>query len=361
MSSLTHARVISFGVIAYIVAFVCRKNWYLRSAIKREEYGIYANYTVVDVPTTFYDADGINDVLKGWYKETDLKHGPDGNYFQLFRVKPGQNKVFNYKNLNSMTQAMELKSTCEYPESALCSPCFDHEAQRTVHTDEIFKPKGNGPGLYSSFAKLEDIPSVQGLFDFVNVTGMNFNEVALEHAFLSNLKEPMVTAQIHANGLTSSMAVQFVGEKSWVFFPPKVFRGQDMLDGMPGSGTIYPHQSPKKAYEIYHYVSQPGDILFFSENWGHIVETRAGPNIMMNFRKFEFGNFYRQPLDFLHDFVNAMIFRPQKTNGRKRTQYNKIQTHFLGLAEGLCGPDFITPWDAEMVKVLRGKKHNSAY
>ena len=161
-----HFKAIFYAVVAYLIAFWSRKNWYLRGKIKREEYNVFANYTLKEVPVTYYDANNINDVIDSWYKETA---SPDGNYFHLFRVKNGQKKVFDYKQLNSYTQAMELKRTCDIPESIICSPCFDHESQKSVHTNDIFGSSNSN--YYSSFAKLDDIPSVAALFNFVNISG----------------------------------------------------------------------------------------------------------------------------------------------------------------------------------------------
>ena len=40
---------------------------------------------------------------------------------------------------------------------------------------------------------------------------------------------------------------------------------------------------------------------------GHAVYTHAGPNVMVNFRKFFVGNLFRRPLDWIHT-VLATIF-----------------------------------------------------
>ena len=120
---------------------------------------------------------------------------------------------------------------------------------------------------------------------------MNF-----EHAFISNLKAGKISAPIHGNSATSSMAVQFIGKKTWLFFPPHVYRDFDMMDAFAGTGSAFPTQAPKKSYEVYVYTAQPGDVLFFGENWAHVVYTHPGPNLLMNFRHFEVGNLLRQPI-----------------------------------------------------------------
>jgi len=112
----------------------------------------------------------------------------------------------------------------------------------------------------------------------------------MEHAFVSNFKKPTMTAALHANSMTSSMAgklssfryfvtskyhitiwypysVQFVGKKSWIFFSPDVYRNANMLNAYQTDSTSLVTQSPKDNYDVYVYTSQPGDVLFFAENW----------------------------------------------------------------------------------------------
>ena len=119
--------------------------------------------------------------------------------------------------------------------------------------------------------------------------------VNLEQAFVSNFKKGAMTAFLHANSLTSSMAgklksfvccyiiwphnipidifflyshsVQFVGKKTWIFFTPDVYRNSDMLNAYQTDAVPLVTQSPKGNYEVFVYTSQPGDVLFFTENW----------------------------------------------------------------------------------------------
>ena len=62
------------------------------------------------------------------------------------------------------------------------------------------------PGWYASFAKIAD-SAVEKMWNTMNFP-FSVEVAELEHAFISNLKEPMITAAIHANPMTSSMAIQ---------------------------------------------------------------------------------------------------------------------------------------------------------
>ena len=39
------------------------------------------------------------------------------------------------------------------------------------------------------------------------------------------------------------------------------------MNAFQTDGQTFPTQSPSEPYEIYLYTSQPGDVLFFDENW----------------------------------------------------------------------------------------------
>ena len=72
----------------------------------------------------------------------------------------------------------------------------------TVDTTTVFSE----PGWYASFAKISD-DAVEKLWNLLKLP-FNVEIAELEHAFISNLKSPMITAAIHANPMTSSMAIQ---------------------------------------------------------------------------------------------------------------------------------------------------------
>jgi hypothetical protein len=226
-------------------------------------------------------------------------------------VKAGKKFEFNYESINSTTLAVPLVDDCIYPESVLCRPqCFNHHNRQTVDIQkDILQAKHSK--YYASFSKIEDFSVLEEMFKSLGAPAINVKAFEFEHAFIANLEKGMITAQIHANSVTSSMAVQFVGTKWWYFWSPQTTRDHEMMNGFPGTGLILPTQAPNKPYKVHMYHSQPGDVLFFSENWAHAVYTEAGPNVMMNFRHLEFGNFYRQPFDWLHSMSNILIEHPR--------------------------------------------------
>ena len=64
--------------------------------------------------------------------------------------------------------------------------------------------------------------------------------------------------------------VQFVGKKTWIFYPPSVYRGANFMSAFQTDGHVFPRRAPSEPYDVYVYTSRPGDVLFFDDNWVHI-------------------------------------------------------------------------------------------
>ena len=112
--------------------------------------------------------------------------------------------------VESTVRAKSLRDTCKW-ESALCMPCFDSAMKVTnVNVSTVYAESG----WYASFAKISNTV-VSDLWNLLNFP-FTVDMTSIEHAFISNLKESMITASIHANPMTSSMAIQFAGRKTWV-------------------------------------------------------------------------------------------------------------------------------------------------
>ncbi|CAE7695322.1 unnamed protein product, partial [Symbiodinium microadriaticum] len=122
--------------------------------------------------------------------------------FQLYRLNPGETFEFDHMNINSTVRAKSLADTCNH-QSMICKPCFNESKMVTsIDTTTVFTE----PGWYASFAKIAD-SAVENMWNTMNLP-FSVETTELEHAFISNLKEPMITAAVHANPMTSSMAIQ---------------------------------------------------------------------------------------------------------------------------------------------------------
>lgn len=217
--------------------------------------------------------------------------------------------------MNSKVRAKALADQCPW-ESSICKPCFDPTRMvQEVDTATIFREYG----WYASFAKISD-STVEMLWNLM-LFPFDVSTAMLEHAFISNLKEPMVTAGIHANPTTSSMAVQFVGRKTWLFFPSETYLGA--MHAFPAAPIMLPRRAPNKPFEVYVYTSEPGDVLFFTESWAHTVLTHDGPNVMINYRKFNIMNIIRQPLTWIASSINN--YRSPLVHSAGRVAGNDLQ------------------------------------
>ena len=89
--------------------------------------------------------------------------------------------------------------------------------------------------------------------------------------------------------------------------PPEDYTAEDGFSAVPAASTLRPQRAPKRQFAAYEYTSEPGDVLFFRESWGHVVYTHKGPNIMINYRNIIPNNFLRQPITFLTALINALV------------------------------------------------------
>ncbi len=259
-------------------------------------------------------------------------------------------------------RAKALKAGCNR-NSVICRPCFDPAKKvQVVSTSDVFK---EGSGLYASFAKISE----KAVTDMWNMMKLPFQVTTtqLEHAFISNLKEPMITAGIHANPMTSSMAIQFSGKKTWLFFDSKTYL--DKMGAIPSAPILLPRKAPAGPYKLYVYNSLPGDILFFPESYAHIVYTYEGPNVMVNYRKMHVMNFLRQPLTWIAAAINT--FRSPLAHDAGRVAGSDLQQQSVpekeinelayNIMDGMCdGDETLTAFDKEMVSIFKEeyKKHS---
>jgi hypothetical protein len=117
-------------------------------------------------------------------------------------VFPNETFTLDESKVNSAVRAKALLDECPW-ESVLCKPCFDPSIPvKEVSTQTIFKEKK----WYASFAKMND-ETVEMLWNLLKLP-FSVNTAQLEHAFISNLEKPIVTAGFHANPMTNSVAIQ---------------------------------------------------------------------------------------------------------------------------------------------------------
>jgi hypothetical protein len=162
---------------------------------------------------------------------------------------------------------------------------------------------------------------------------------SLFHGFISNFKESMITAVMHGNSLSSSLAVQYVGSKTWLFFSSRDYNSNNGFRATPNAVFAVPTKAPRQSVEAFPYTSQPGDLLFFQESWAHMVLTHAGPNILINYRKLSIGNFIRNPVKFVHTLLNRALYI-DKTGIENKVKPSRIQENYMALQnELLCYED----------------------
>jgi hypothetical protein len=112
------------------------------------------------------------------------------------------------------------------------------------------------------------------------------------------------------------------------------------------------------------YTSQPGDVLFFQESWGHLVYTHKGPSFMINYRHMVPNNILRQPITFVHSLLNHLFFGITSDNNDKVKNTWPDQTISFAqqclkkLHAVVCPPpgrEPVTSFDRDLIKFLHSR------
>jgi len=321
-----------------------RSSWFYAPPLTKDRFPS-RSFNVREIPVTYYKVGELGQHIREWHQ------GSMDGYIHIYRVAPDSKPYsFDLSLLKASTQVERFMEPCNHLESIVCKTCLDATEHTIMNVSDIFAAPTN---YYSSFGKLDDIPSVKRLVDSIAIPDLDISKMTLEHAFIGNFPVDRVTAYLHGNSISSSMSVQFRGSKHWLFFSPEVFKNRDMIDAHPAAGISVPSKAPDGPFDVYFVKTVPGDIIFFSENWGHTVLTKAGPNVMFNFRKVQLGNVLRRPFNWLIAATNGFRFPTQYNNGRQRTPFNELFNVYIEKLHNLCSDGTLAPWDADMLHLLK--------
>mmetsp|Transcript_92934 Transcript_92934/g.200971 ORF Transcript_92934/g.200971 Transcript_92934/m.200971 type:complete len:385 (+) Transcript_92934:44-1198(+) len=288
-------------VVAFVAACLGKynfvlKRWQTISKLDKNAFDAVSDLNVhTDIQITYYEPGKMGDILKEW---------PHGE-FRLFRVKPGHDFKFDGTKIRSPVVGKKLNPSCLedpsvhqcFKKSSFVTGClFDYN---NSVTEEVMMEAGSiltgeGKGYRAAFANLTNKETINMVWDSLNLP-FSITSTWFEHSFISNLDQDSITAPFHANGLTDSMAYQVMGKKTWVFLPPPTW--VDLMQGTAAAAALFVKRSPPAGSkpEAYVVTTEPGDVLFFPNCWGHSVYTYAGPNLLLNFRKVVPSNFLRHP------------------------------------------------------------------
>ena len=174
-------------------------------------------------------------------------------------------------------------------ESMLGNPLS--ESYNHVGTDDKLKCSMNNlmrkdercAGYYTGFKSLN-------FSNYLAFNNSNFNieQFVRTDLFLGYLTSDKVTATFHSNSFEKSQTVQLVGEKVWLLMRPEDYFSVFQAYALGAYNAAYNLCSKDlEKVEILTVHTHPGDILIFPKAWAHHIYTRAGPNIMITFRRDE--------------------------------------------------------------------------
>jgi len=264
------------------------------------------------IPTTYYKAGKLDEVTPpGGFVTNALRWEQE---FMLYRLDKGEPEPkIPWKTFDTEARATRIDQSCEFSGRGLFGSCpskdcfLDKSKQSMVNMQNILSDKEED-NYYASFSVLSS-KTAQELKDAFGGMPFSFADATVESSFVSNLKTRIVTAPLHANPMTSSAAIQFLGSKTWLFFDPEEYLGEDGFRAAPTSVVTFPTQAPKKdVVKYYLYESQPGDVITFPSSFAHAVITNTGPNIMVNLRHLSWQNFWQTSSTMVHAFFNMVFY-----------------------------------------------------
>jgi hypothetical protein len=317
------------------------------------------NITFLEIPTTYYE----------FGKFSEIRDSFDEG-FMMYKLKDRENYHFDPKKINGIVHAKTLVPDEKCRRSIICYACYDD----SIHMKDMsFSELMESPNYYSQYTRL---PKEMVEYFWSSFKLPFGSEVSVtENGFFGNFKNGRITAQIHANPLTSSMAMQAVGYKLWFFISPDLSLSKDGFDGGLTTPVLFPKRAPTRpAYTIHYAISGPGDLIFFPQAMSHIVYTFEGPNALMNFRKLFISNFLASPYTwfsamFNKVFVNKLSEAPSHSHtkdgplieqefitplgkSKPKAFTTQLFEHAITRNKELCDKYDVTPFDKQMLDKL---------
>lgn len=334
---------ISLSAVIFVTSLVMRyyrEHDWLYSDISKSHFSNPTNYSLRDVPTTYYcNTNELNTILPHW----------DDREIHLYRLAPNCPFEFNLKELETTVRARRTADTCANF-TCVCQHSSCVAPKSEVHTVDL-QTVLSDPGWYVMFDAFLSEVAYDTLQRALPLSWISRATTVVEHAFLSNFKQSIVTAVIHSNPFSNSLAIQYVGSKTWLFFPRETFIADDGMAAAPVTTFTAPRRAPNFHFEIYPYTSRPGDLLFFQESWGHTVFTHEGPNLLVNYRKISIHNLLRQPAVFLQAAFDRLLYVGEKHHENKVTPSQRV-LNIMTKQNTLCADATTTKFDQDMMALL---------
>ena len=182
--------------------------------------------------------------------------------------------------------------------------------------DSTFDPNDT-TALYSSFSTFLDLDSPT-LKDEATPTS-----VLKDTNFVSNFPRDILATSLHSAPTAASFSIQYLGRKLWLLASPHHMENFDLLSTPPtnplaGSEKQYFDILRKEGKGLLVVPQEEGDLFYFPPLWGHAVVTKAGPNVMLNFRRISILQpFLAYPLRFIEVLTSSMVMSTTFNDRRK--------------------------------------------
>lgn len=155
------------------------------------------------------------------------------------------------------------------------------EASLEATVTDVLKSKNNEYIGFEPLLTKEETKTIMG-DDIIST-------IMVDHSFLANFNETIVTTFVHAAPAAMAWSVQLIGKKTWYLWDPSLYGKLNMGWFCRVSVPSYGDEALLFTHPAYRVTIGPGDILVFPPLWYHTVVTHSNLNLMINFRT-TFGN-----------------------------------------------------------------------
>jgi hypothetical protein len=198
------------------------------------------------------------------------------------------------------------------------------EAGLSANISEVLESK------YNEYIGFEPLLTPE---EGVELFGREDNGRIVDHTFLSNFKETIVTTFVHGASVSTSWSYQMVGKKTWFLWGPSFATPFNAAwfcrVKLPGQGDEFAiFSTPTIRVTV-----NAGDILVFPPDWYHAVVTHRGFNVMTTFRT-KYGHWLPEAIPTVRFFTASLLLKffgrntPHYLPGIRKIRMENMQSVF---------------------------------
>ena len=206
----------AFTIVAALYRLFTR-SWLNEPPLQYNKFKNLAEFRIADIPTTYYQPGKLKDVLPQFHSPLSRS-----GFIHLYRVSNESTYDVDKSLFDFFVKVVPVEEYCDVStteNSVICGGnCFITPPPQTldVHANRDILESNSPPYYYATFAEVKNKSIPLELLRDLGAEHIA-PQILLEQAFVSNFPVGYKTANLHATQIASSVAIQFIGSKTWLF------------------------------------------------------------------------------------------------------------------------------------------------